>query len=68
VIIELGGHTAGVLHHCGEEVGYVIEGQLELTINREVHLLSAGDSFFFSFRPATRIPQPGEDADARRVD
>jgi quercetin dioxygenase-like cupin family protein/DNA-binding XRE family transcriptional regulator len=47
VIIEPGGHTAGVLQHKGEEVGYVIEGQLELTISDEVHLLNVGDSFYF---------------------
>src|ERR1700722_1292189 len=41
VIIEPGGHTAGVLQHQGEEVGYVMEGQLELTINSEVQLLNA---------------------------
>jgi transcriptional regulator with XRE-family HTH domain len=47
VVIEPGGHTAGILQHKGEEVGYIIEGQLELTICDEVHLLTAGDSFYF---------------------
>ena len=47
VIIEPGGHTAGPLQHKGEEVGYVMEGQLELTIKDEVHLLNPGDSFYF---------------------
>ena len=31
----------------GETVGYVIEGQLELTIDTTAYVLSAGDSFFF---------------------
>jgi quercetin dioxygenase-like cupin family protein/DNA-binding Xre family transcriptional regulator len=47
VIIEPGGHTNGTLQHKGEEVGFIVEGQLELTINNEKHLLRAGDSFYF---------------------
>jgi transcriptional regulator with XRE-family HTH domain len=47
VIIEPGGHTNGSLQHKGEEVGFIVEGQLELTINNEKHLLRAGDSFYF---------------------
>jgi transcriptional regulator with XRE-family HTH domain len=47
VVIEPGGHTNGTLQHKGEEVGFVVEGQLELTINDDVHLLKSGDSFYF---------------------
>jgi transcriptional regulator with XRE-family HTH domain len=47
VVIEPGGHTNGTLQHKGEEVGFVVEGQLELTINDGVHLLKSGDSFYF---------------------
>ena len=47
VVIEPGGHTNGTLQHKGEEVGFIVEGQLELTINNESHLLRAGDSFYF---------------------
>jgi transcriptional regulator with XRE-family HTH domain len=47
VIIEPGGHSGGALQHKGEEVGYVVEGQLELTIEQETHLLTTGDSFHF---------------------
>lgn len=47
IVIEPGGNTNGVLHHQGEEVGYVVEGQLELTISGTVTLLNAGDSFYF---------------------
>ena len=58
VIIEPGGHTDGVLSHKGEEVGYVIEGQLELSINNEVHLLNAGDSFISPHICLTSIEIP----------
>jgi transcriptional regulator with XRE-family HTH domain len=47
VIIEPGGSSDGVLQHQGEEVGYVVEGQLELTLDGKVHLLGPGDSFYF---------------------
>ena len=60
VIIEPGGHTAGVLQHQGEEVGYVMEGQLELTINSKVHLLSAGDSFYFPSDLPHEYRNPGK--------
>jgi quercetin dioxygenase-like cupin family protein len=33
--------------HQGETVGYVIQGQLELTIEGTLYLLHTGDSFFF---------------------
>lgn len=42
----------GPYTHQGEEVGIVMEGQLELTVDGECALLSAGDSFGFrSTRP-----------------
>jgi len=68
VVIEPGGNTNGILQHKGEEVGYVVEGQLELTINSEVRLLNAGDSFYFPSKLATRLSQPRQDAFARRLD
>jgi transcriptional regulator with XRE-family HTH domain len=60
VIIEPGGHTAGILQHQGEEVGYVMEGQLELTINSKIHLLSAGDSFYFPSDLPHEYRNPGK--------
>jgi transcriptional regulator with XRE-family HTH domain len=60
VIIEPGGHTGGGLQHKGEEVGYVIEGQLELTIKDEVHLLNAGDSFYFPSDLPHQYRNPGK--------
>ncbi|MFZ1726738.1 MAG: helix-turn-helix domain-containing protein [Albidovulum sp.] len=47
--------------HQGETVGYVIEGQLELTIDTENFTISIGDSFFFHnhFTNSYRNPGPG---------
>jgi transcriptional regulator with XRE-family HTH domain len=60
VIIEPGGHTAGALQHKGEEVGFVMEGQLELTIKGEVHLLNPGDSFYFPSDLPHKYRNPGK--------
>ena len=41
-----------MLQHAGSEFGYLIEGELELTVGFEVHTLHAGDAFGFdSSRP-----------------
>lgn len=51
-VIEPGGASDGLIQHEGEEVGYVVEGILELTVDNQTAVLHAGDSFFFaSHRP-----------------
>ena len=45
--VEPGGHTEGVYTHEGEELGYLLEGQLQLQVDGVWYTLSAGDSFFF---------------------
>jgi DNA-binding XRE family transcriptional regulator len=53
--------TEGILQHDGEEMGYVLDGSLELTVNGRRHLLRKGDSFVFrsenthSYRNASQI-------------
>ena len=44
--------------HDGEEAGLVLSGTLELTIDREVHLLQAGDSFSFKSSQSHRYANP----------
>lgn len=46
-VMEPGGHSGGILQHDGEECGYVLEGEIELTVGRKKHHLAPGDSFFF---------------------
>lgn len=46
-LVEPGGGSDGMITHAGEEVGYVIEGTLELTVGDAVFTLEAGDSFVF---------------------
>jgi transcriptional regulator with XRE-family HTH domain len=47
-IIAPGGSSDGTIAHQGEEVGYVIAGEVELTVNGQSYALSAGDSFCFA--------------------
>lgn len=47
-IVQPGVESDGQIVHAGEEVGYVLEGRLELTLARERYLIEAGDSFTFS--------------------
>jgi transcriptional regulator with XRE-family HTH domain len=41
-----GGGSRGAYHHEGEEFGYVIQGELELSYSGENYLLAPGDSFY----------------------
>ncbi|WP_212523532.1 cupin domain-containing protein [Actibacterium sp. MT2.3-13A] len=46
--LEPGADSGGDIRHDGEEIGYVLEGAAELTVNGEVIPLVQGDSFYFS--------------------
>jgi transcriptional regulator with XRE-family HTH domain len=49
-IVEAGTASDGEIEHLGEEIGYVLEGEMELSVDGEKHQLGAGDSFHFSSR------------------
>lgn len=46
-VVAPGATNGGEIKHVGEEVGYVLEGQFELTVGDNIYKLTAGDSFFF---------------------
>jgi transcriptional regulator with XRE-family HTH domain len=51
-VLEVGARSDGLIEHVGEEVGFVLEGSLELTVGDQTGVLEAGDSFYFdSTRP-----------------
>ncbi len=58
-VIEPGGSKEDQITHQGETLGYVIEGQLELTIEDATYRLGAGDSFFFRNHFTNRYRNPG---------
>lgn len=58
-IVQPGGHKADPITHQGETLGYVLEGELELTIEQTVYHLRAGDSFFFKNHLTNRYRNPG---------
>lgn len=46
-VVPPGGGSAGTLTHEGEEIGYVVEGYIEITVDGKTHLIGPGGSFFF---------------------
>lgn len=59
-IVEPGGSTDGTIEHQGEELGYVVEGELELTVDGESYALKEGDSFFFPSHLPHGYKNPGK--------
>lgn len=49
---------AGLYQHDGEEVGYVLEGTLELTVDGKVYLVEAGQGYYFDSRREHRFRNP----------
>jgi transcriptional regulator with XRE-family HTH domain len=47
-VVPPGCGSDGILRHRGEEVGYVLEGQIELIVDGVGVLVSQGGSFFFN--------------------
>jgi transcriptional regulator with XRE-family HTH domain len=46
-IIDQGGGSDGTVQHPGEELGFVLEGTIELVLDGSTFVLNAGDSFNF---------------------
>ncbi|MFT5987681.1 cupin domain-containing protein [Marinobacter sp. BSs20148] len=58
-IIEPGAESDGTISHDGEELGYLIEGCLELEVDGDKFFLQTGDSFSFSSKCHHRYRNPG---------
>jgi transcriptional regulator with XRE-family HTH domain len=59
-VIPPGASIGGELKHDGEEVGFVLEGELELTVRGETRRLPAGASFFFRSDLPHSYRNPGD--------
>ncbi len=46
-IIAPGGGSEGMISHTGEEVGYLLSGEIELLLGEKIYRVGAGDSFYF---------------------
>jgi quercetin dioxygenase-like cupin family protein/DNA-binding XRE family transcriptional regulator len=60
-IVAPGGGSMGPMRHEGDEVGYVLEGRLELTIGDTTYELGTGDSFSFPSNLTHTYRNPGPD-------
>lgn len=59
-VVEPGKGSEGKISHQGEEVGYVLEGDLDLTVNKKTYRLHVGDSFFFESHLPHGYRNPGK--------
>ncbi len=59
-IVEPGGASNGQIDHVGEEMGYILEGQIELLLDDEVFLLGVGDAFHFKSHLKHGYRNPGD--------
>lgn len=59
-IVEPGGGSEGYIEHRGEEIGYLLEGELLLTVDGTQYHLYSGDSFFFDSSLSHGYKNPGE--------
>jgi len=55
-----GGGSEGRLSHEGEEVGFVVQGELELSVGDRVYTLKSGDSFVFRSEIPHSYRNPGK--------
>lgn len=58
-VLDPGAASLESITHAGEEVGYVLEGELELRLGDAVHRLGAGDSFYFASDTPHSYLNPG---------
>jgi transcriptional regulator with XRE-family HTH domain len=59
-IVLPGGASDGMITHVGEEMGYLLEGHLELIVDGVTHLLEPGDSFSFRSERPHGYRNPGD--------
>ncbi|WJR76623.1 cupin domain-containing protein [Bradyrhizobium sp. NP1] len=58
--VSPGGHTDGEIIHDGEEIGYVLTGELELHVAGETYHVAEGDCFFFKSDLSHGYRNPGK--------
>ncbi len=66
-VVPPGGGSAGVLSHEGKEVGFVVEGYIEITVKNERHLCGPWWFILFSLGIAAPLSQCGHHNGPHRV-
>lgn len=59
-VIEAGGSSGGFIQHVGEELAYVLEGNVEFAIGDKVYQLGPHDSIFLPSEKPHGYRNPGE--------
>ena len=57
--VQPGARSDGLRQHEGDEVGYVVSGQITLTVEGDRYFLKTGDAFFFPSMRPHGIENPG---------
>lgn len=60
-VVQPRGHSINDIQHEGEEFGYILDGEVELTVDGETYLLQAGDTFHFRSERPHGYRNPGKD-------
>lgn len=60
--VQPGARSDGMRQHEGDEVGYVVTGEIALTVEGDTYALKAGDAFFFPSMRPHGVANPGEAA------
>lgn len=47
-VLNPGADSGGDIQHAGQEIGYVLQGQVELVVSGRSYMLGSGDSFYFA--------------------
>jgi quercetin dioxygenase-like cupin family protein len=58
--VEAGGSSGGTITHVGEELGFVLEGEVEIMLGDKPYLLKEGDSIFFPSELPHGYRNPGD--------
>ena len=56
-----GGSSHGLIAHVGEEMGYVLQGMLDLTVGDRGSRVFKDDAFFFRIGRAAWLREPGDE-------
>lgn len=58
--VQPGARSDGMRQHEGDEVGYIVSGEVTLTVDGDNYFLKSGDAFFFSSMRPHGVANPGK--------